>query len=457
LRLPRDAKLRLAIRARWAAVLIAILASSFCSLFGPDSTAAFGMPQSGHAGNKCGIPAARDADQQISFSSSGSAERVSHSPQTVIPARENLQLTVKAGCANVDIFTDTASEVTYSVRLDPKIAGADAGALLRDFALTAHNTSRGIVLIGHAWRESDCRVNVTYEIHAPRRYDLDIEVQSGDIGTQDVGGVVVLSTGGGNIRAGRVETSDAARKALAGAAFTARLETAGGDISIGDVAGGLRAATAGGRISAGDVHGPAVLRTGGGDIHVGHVFGAARFTSGGGNITADKVDGGVWADTAGGRVEIGGAAEMAPPAPQFPAGERDASPAAVLGRRSGSLQPMPATSDLAEIIGFARLFDVFLWGGIRVDPADQQKRLVISVAPEYPDVARLAGIEGDVTLRILVGEDGTIAGITPVSGPPVLARAAMRAVEQWRYVPALVDGHPADVVTTVTLAFRLHP
>jgi hypothetical protein len=31
----------------------------------------------------------------------------------------------------------------------------------------------------------------------------------------------------------------------------------------------------------------------------------------------------------------------------------------------------------------------------------------------------------------------------------------MRAVEQWRYVPARVQGYPVDVVTTVTLAFRL--
>jgi protein TonB len=114
-------------------------------------------------------------------------------------------------------------------------------------------------------------------------------------------------------------------------------------------------------------------------------------------------------------------------------------------------------SDLPDITAFTRLFDIFLWGGIRIDPADQQKRLLASVAPEYPDVARLAGIEGDVTLRIFIGRDGTIRGIAPISGPPVLARAAMHAVEQWRYVPALIDGHPADVVTTVTLAFRLHP
>src|SRR4029077_1051567 len=183
-------------------------------------------------------------------------------------------------------------------------------------------------LIGQTRRGRDCRGGVIYEIHVPRRYDLDIAVQSGNIVTQDIDGLVAFSTGGGEIRAGSIGTSDAAAKALANTVFVARLETAGGDIRVGNVAGGLRAATAGGQISTGDVHGPAVLRTGGGDIHVGHVFGAARFTSGGGNIAAEKVDGGIWADTAGGRVEIGNLARLAAVALQLPRG-RDAFPNAV--------------------------------------------------------------------------------------------------------------------------------
>jgi protein TonB len=205
----------------------------------------------------------------------------------------------------------------------------------------------------------------------------------------------------------------------------------------------------------GDVHGLASLRTGGGDIHVGHVFGAAHFTTGGGDIVARKIDGGVWADTAGGRVEIGDAVRMALASPDFSASGRDAFPA--LFHRYAVHGAMPARSDLSAVRDFARLLDVLVWGGVRIDPADQQKRLVTSIAPEYPEVARLAGIEGDVTLRIFVGQDGTVRGITPLSGPPILARAAMRALEQWRYAPALVDGDPVDVVTTVTLAFRLHP
>jgi protein TonB len=356
----------------------------------------------------------------------------------------------------VEIFADSPNEVTYSLRLDPKVARTEVDALLRDFSLRAENTRRGVVLTGHTWRDNDCRVRVTYEIHVPRHYDLKIAIQSGDIVTQDIEGVLALSTGGGNIRAGRVGVNDAANKARGGEVFTAQLETAGGDISIGDVSGGLRAATAGGQISAGDVHGPAMLITGGGDIHVGHVFGPARFTSGGGKIAAEKVDGGVWADTSGGEVEIGDAARMPESAPQS-LRERDAFAAAVVSRGSANPQPLSDLTGWAEVNEWTRLFDALLWGGLPVDPADQQKRLLISVAPEYPDVARLAGIEGDVTLRIFVGQDGAIRDVAPVSGPPVLARAAMRAVEQWRYLPALSNGHPLDVVTTVRLAFRLHP
>ena len=39
----------------------------------------------------------------------------------------------------------------------------------------------------------------------------------------------------------------------------------------------------------------------------------------------------------------------------------------------------------------------FWWGGVRVDPDEQQKRLSHAVAPEYPEAARQAGIEGEVS------------------------------------------------------------
>ena len=389
--------------------------------------------------------AARGADPHVSSLESETAEN--HPLRGAIPTRAGLQLTVQADCGDVQIFTDAANEVSYSLHPRSATAARDPSALLADFSLSARQTPRGVELIARALKESACRDRVIYEIHVPRRYSLNVAVQSGAISAQNIDGGVAFFTGGGDIRLGSAGTAPTPINSV----FAARLESAGGNIFAGDIGGGLRATTGGGQIFAGDVRGSAVLRTGGGEIRVGHVFGAAHFSSGGGNISASKIDGGIWAEADGGRVEIGNVPASSAFAPEFSGGEGETS---VLEARSENEEVLPF-GDGPDLNRFARLFDAFFWGGIRVDPTEQQKHLVASVPPNYPEVARLAGIEGDVTLRVLIGEDGTVRDLRPVLGPPVLARAAMRAVEAWRYAPALVDGHPVDVVTTVTFAFHL--
>lgn len=393
-------------------------------------------------------PVAASAKPHLSSVVSETAEN--HSPNSVIPTRPGLQLTVQADCGDVQILTDAADEVSYSVHPHSGSAAHDRAGLLANFSVGTRQTPRGVEIIARALKESACRARVIYEIHVPRRYSLNVAVQSGAISAQDIDGTVAFFTGGGDIRLGSVASS-ATAPTLKNSVFSARLESAGGNISAGDIGGGLRATTGGGQIAAGDVHGPAVLRTGGGEIRVGHVFGAARLRSGGGNISAGKIDGGIWAETDGGRLQIGNVPTTSAFAQESSGSDAEIS---VLPVRSEN-GPIRAGNDAPDISRFGRLFDAFLWGGIRVDPAEEQKHLVAAVRPSYPEVARLAGIEGEVTLRVLIGEDGTVRDLSPVLGPPVLARAAMRAVEQWRYAPALVDGHPVEVVTTVTFAFHL--
>jgi TonB family protein len=401
------------------------------------------------------LPVSADQPAPTSeLSSPDVAQGASNAHQGVIPTRAGLQLIVKAGCVNVQIFTDASDSVSYVAQFDPR-AGRVTRDSLQNFMLMARNTARGVMLVDQTPREHGCRGDLILQIHVPHHYGLNVAVESGNIVTQDVDGIVAFSSGGGEIRAGNIGSSVRV-KAFEHVPFVARFETAGGNICVGNIAGGLRASTGGGQISADDVHGPAILRTGGGDIHVGHIFGSAQFTSAGGDIIAKKIDGGVWADTAGGRVEIGDAARLASAAPEISAAEMEAFLSG-LPRRPDDQQEISAMTDLAEISELGRFLDAFVWGAIRIEPADQQRRLIHAIAPEYPDVARLAGIEGDVTLRILVSEDGTIGDITPLSGPPILARAAIRAVEHWRYAPVLVNGRPVGVVSTVTLAFRLHP
>lgn len=80
--------------------------------------------------------------------------------------------------------------------------------------------------------------------------------------------------------------------------------------------------------------------------------------------------------------------------------------------------------------------------------------LVRRVAPEYPQLARQARIEGDVILHAIISRDGTIENLNVVSGHPLLVRAALDAVRQWRYQPFLLSGRPVEVDTEILVRFR---
>lgn len=57
--------------------------------------------------------------------------------------------------------------------------------------------------------------------------------------------------------------------------------------------------------------------------------------------------------------------------------------------------------------------------------------------PDYPKVARLRGLEGDVLLRLKVSPEGkaVAAEIIKGSGHQVLDEAALNAVKEWRFHP----------------------
>ena len=77
------------------------------------------------------------------------------------------------------------------------------------------------------------------------------------------------------------------------------------------------------------------------------------------------------------------------------------------------------------------------------------------VAPEYPAIARHAGIEGTVVIDAIIGEDGRVQQATIRESKPLLDEAALRAVRQWEYTPTRLNGVPVAVIMTVELHFRL--
>lgn len=92
---------------------------------------------------------------------------------------------------------------------------------------------------------------------------------------------------------------------------------------------------------------------------------------------------------------------------------------------------------------------------IRVDGNVQAAKLISQPRPDYPVLARQTRIQGTVRLDAVIGNDGAIKNLALVSGHPLLIRAAMDAVKQWRYRPTILNGFAVEVATTVDVNFTL--
>jgi protein TonB len=75
--------------------------------------------------------------------------------------------------------------------------------------------------------------------------------------------------------------------------------------------------------------------------------------------------------------------------------------------------------------------------------------------PAYPEDARSAGIEGDVFLKIVINEDGSVGDIEVKKGDEPFVSAAIAAVKTWKYSPALLDGKPIAVYRVIKVPFKL--
>jgi protein TonB len=92
---------------------------------------------------------------------------------------------------------------------------------------------------------------------------------------------------------------------------------------------------------------------------------------------------------------------------------------------------------------------------IRISQGVSQGLLIYQPSPEYPRIARAARIQGQVLLKAVISRDGRIEDLQAISGHPMLIPPAIRAVQQWRYRPYLLNGEPVEVETEITVNFLL--
>jgi len=75
-----------------------------------------------------------------------------------------------------------------------------------------------------------------------------------------------------------------------------------------------------------------------------------------------------------------------------------------------------------------------------------------AVQPEYPEMARRAGIQGVVTLKVLVNAQGSVDSVEVQNGPTVFHKSAIAAAKATRFEPARQNDKP--VPCWVVMPFR---
>jgi TonB family protein len=136
-------------------------------------------------------------------------------------------------------------------------------------------------------------------------------------------------------------------------------------------------------------------------------------------------------------------------------------PVVVVGEVSGSVSGNQAGRVLGGIVPETS------WDGLTLAPPPkvqspepvggrvQPPRLLSSVLPVYPVMARQARLEGDVTVQADIDTNGHIVRMKVISGPLPFRVAAMDALRQWKYEPSRLNDQPVPAQLIVTIKFRI--
>ncbi len=91
-----------------------------------------------------------------------------------------------------------------------------------------------------------------------------------------------------------------------------------------------------------------------------------------------------------------------------------------------------------------------------ITPEVTQPVLILKIKPDYPLIALHVHIQGIVYLQAVITQTGTVDELRVLHSPhPLLEKAAVNAVKQWLYRPAMVNGRPVKVYFNVTVEFKI--
>ncbi len=87
---------------------------------------------------------------------------------------------------------------------------------------------------------------------------------------------------------------------------------------------------------------------------------------------------------------------------------------------------------------------------------DSPPRVIKQARPQYPQDAFVKKIEGTVLIEALVDAQGRVARARVIQSVPLLDAAALQAVYQWVFQPAVKHGRPVATIIHMPVAFRIY-
>ena len=132
----------------------------------------------------------------------------------------------------------------------------------------------------------------------------------------------------------------------------------------------------------------------------------------------------------------------------------------VISRIVGEVeQPVKSTSIIEKAyVGIIPLEGVVseVQPPIRVVDDINSPKLIKRVDPIYPEKSRKAEVEGEVILEVHTDIYGRVKRAQVLrSINPLLDKAAIDAIYQWKYEPKIINDRPREVIFTVPVKFKL--